>query len=47
MNNIKADELILGKNVIISPTAVIRGLNGNAKKVSHHALPKKNTCIDI
>ena len=33
MNNIKADELILGKNVIISPTATIRGLSGNAKRV--------------
>jgi acetyltransferase-like isoleucine patch superfamily enzyme len=33
MNNIKADEIILGKNVIISPKASIKGLNGNAKKI--------------
>jgi acetyltransferase-like isoleucine patch superfamily enzyme len=31
--NIDCDELILGKNVIIEPTAVIRGLNGKAKKI--------------
>ena len=31
--NIQADEIVLGKNVVISPTAVIRGLNGNAKRV--------------
>jgi acetyltransferase-like isoleucine patch superfamily enzyme len=31
--NIQADEILLGKNVVISPTAVIRGLNGNAKRV--------------
>ena len=32
-NNIKCDNLILGKNVKIESTAVIRGLNGNAKNV--------------
>jgi acetyltransferase-like isoleucine patch superfamily enzyme len=31
--NIQCDELILGKNVVISPTAIIRGLSGNAKRV--------------
>lgn len=31
--NIQAEEILLGKNVVISPTAVIRGLNGNAKRV--------------
>ena len=31
--SIQADEIVLGKNVVISPTAVIRGLNGNAKRV--------------
>ena len=30
---IQVEELILGKNVIISPTAQIRGLNGKAKKI--------------
>lgn len=33
MNNIQAEELILGKNVVISPTANIRGLSGKAKRV--------------
>jgi acetyltransferase-like isoleucine patch superfamily enzyme len=33
MNNIKVDELILGKNVHISESASIRGLNGNSKKI--------------
>lgn len=33
MKNIFTDELILGKNVQISPNAIIRGLNGNAKKI--------------
>ena len=33
MINIKADEIILGKNVVISPKATIRGLNGNAKRI--------------
>lgn len=32
-NNIKCDNLILGNNVKIEPTAVIRGINGNAKNV--------------
>jgi acetyltransferase-like isoleucine patch superfamily enzyme len=33
-HNIKADEIILGKNVIISPKAIIRGVDGNAKKIT-------------
>lgn len=33
MNNIKADQIHIGKNVVIEPTAIIRGLNGNAKSV--------------
>ena len=33
MKNIKVDELILGKNVTISDSAIIRGLNGNSKKI--------------
>ena len=33
MENIQADELILGRNVIIEPTATIRGINGNAKRI--------------
>lgn len=33
MNNIKADNLILGNNVVIEPTASIRGINGNAKNI--------------
>jgi acetyltransferase-like isoleucine patch superfamily enzyme len=33
MNNIQADELIIGKDCYISPTATIRGLNGKAKRV--------------
>lgn len=33
MDNIKADNVIIGKNVRIEPTAVIRGINGNAKNV--------------
>lgn len=33
MNNIFADNLILGKNTIIEPTAVIRGINGNARNI--------------
>ena len=32
MKNINVDELILGKNVTISDSAIIRGLNGNSKK---------------
>jgi len=31
--NVKADELIIGKNVVIEPSAVIRGLNGNARRI--------------
>lgn len=34
MENIKADQIKIGKNVIISPKASIRGLNGNAKSIS-------------
>jgi acetyltransferase-like isoleucine patch superfamily enzyme len=30
---IEAEEIIIGKNVTISPTAKIRGLNGKAKKI--------------
>lgn len=33
MGNLQVEELILGKNVTISPTAIIRGINGKAKKV--------------
>jgi acetyltransferase-like isoleucine patch superfamily enzyme len=33
MKNIKVDELVLGKNVFISESATIRGLNGNSKKI--------------
>ncbi|WP_374540481.1 hypothetical protein [Flavobacterium sp.] len=33
MNNIFADEIIIGVGTIIEPTAIIRGLNGNAKKI--------------
>lgn len=33
MKNILTEELILGKNVVISETAVIRGVNGKAKRV--------------
>ena len=33
MKNINVDELILGKNVTISDSAIIRGLNGNSKKI--------------
>lgn len=33
MHNIQADQLSIGKNVIISPTATIRGLNGKAKRI--------------
>jgi len=33
MNNIQADELILGVNTIIEPNAKIRGINGKAKRI--------------
>lgn len=33
MNNIQTEELILGKNVNISPTAIIRGIDGKAKRI--------------
>jgi acetyltransferase-like isoleucine patch superfamily enzyme len=33
MNNIQTEELILGKNVTISPSAIIKGINGKAKKI--------------
>lgn len=33
-NNIFSDNLNLGKNVFIHPTATIRGLNGNAKNIT-------------
>ena len=32
-DNIAAEELIIGKNTIIEPTAVIRGINGKAKRI--------------
>lgn len=31
--NVHADELVVGKNVVIEPTATIRGLSGNALRV--------------
>ena len=33
MNNIQAEEIIIGKGAFISPSATIRGLNGKAKRV--------------
>jgi len=33
MENIKCDNLLVGKNTFIDPSAVIRGINGNAKKI--------------
>lgn len=33
MNNIKADNLKIGKNSFIEPNAIIRGINGNAKNI--------------
>lgn len=33
MRNIKAENLRIGKNTIIEPTAIIRGVNGNAKRI--------------
>jgi len=33
VNNIKCENLVLGKNVVIEPTAVIRGVNGNAQNI--------------
>lgn len=32
-NNIQADEIFIGKNTIIDPTAKIRGVSGKAKKI--------------
>lgn len=32
-NNISADKIIIGSNTVISPGAIIRGLNGPAKRV--------------
>lgn len=34
MNNILAEEIIVGKNSFISPLAKIRGLNGKAKRIT-------------
>ena len=34
MKNIQADNLKIGKNVFISDSAIIRGVNGNAKKIN-------------
>ncbi len=33
MNNIEAEELVIGLNTIIEPTAKIRGINGKAKRI--------------
>ena len=33
MNNIFCDNIKIGKNVVIHPTAIIRGINGNAKNI--------------
>lgn len=33
-SNVYAEELIIGKNVVIEPTAVIRGISGKAKKIA-------------
>lgn len=33
MDNIQADEIILGENVVIAPSASIRGINGKAKRI--------------
>lgn len=33
MGTIQAEELILGRNVVIEPTAIIRGINGKAKRI--------------
>jgi acetyltransferase-like isoleucine patch superfamily enzyme len=33
MDNIQAEQIVIGKNVVIAPTAVIRGISGKAKKV--------------
>lgn len=33
MNNILAEELVIGINTVIEPNAVIRGLNGKAKRI--------------
>lgn len=34
MNNIQAETLTLGKNTFISPSAIIRGINGEAKNIT-------------
>ncbi len=34
LNNIKADNLSIGKNTIIEESAIIRGVNGNAKSIT-------------
>ena len=34
MKNIQVDNLKIGKNVFISDSAIIRGINGNAKKIN-------------
>lgn len=33
LDNIQAEEIVIGKNTIIEPTAKIRGINGKAKKI--------------
>jgi acetyltransferase-like isoleucine patch superfamily enzyme len=32
-NNIHCDNITIGKNTVIEPTAVIKGINGNSKKI--------------
>ena len=32
-SNIHSEEIIMGKNVVIEPSAIIRGFNGKAKKL--------------
>ncbi|TAG07172.1 MAG: hypothetical protein EAZ44_00870 [Cytophagia bacterium] len=32
-NNVRADNLVIGKNTFIEPNATIRGVNGNAKNI--------------
>jgi acetyltransferase-like isoleucine patch superfamily enzyme len=33
LDNIQCDELIIGKNTFIDPSVIIRGINGNSKKI--------------
>ena len=34
-NNIQVEELIIGRNTLIEPSAIIRGIGGKAKKSGH------------